>query len=164
MPLKMFHFLKYRIGPLFATFLEVIVIGAILQHILFRSLSVHLFNWMSILLPQLKYTLFFLVENYIVITTLSILLLWIFGLERGLISKIMCHKYIFFLGKISFCIYMSHQLVFRYIGIWKEYLIGSFGDAVVGITACMIVISISSLMYRFIEVPISRYFMIDRPV
>ena len=160
---RVYHSVKNRIGLFFATFLEVTVIAVILQSILFRSFSKFLFKWMIIVLPQLKYTLFYLVDNYIVNTFLTILLLSVFGLERGFVSRILCHKYILFLGKISFCIYMSHQLIFRYIGVWKDSLIGSFGAVTVGVTACVVVIPISVMMQTFVDEPISRRWMIDRP-
>ena len=161
---RVYHSVKNRIGPFFATFLEVMVIAAILQYILFRSLSKYLFKWMTIILPQLKYTLFFLVDNYIVFAFLTILSLWVFGLERGFVSRILCHKYFLFLGKISFSIYMSHQLIFSYIGVWKESLVNSFGEVAVGVTACMVVIPISFMMYTLVEAPMSRCWIIDRPI
>ncbi len=161
---RVYHSVKNRIGFFFATFLEFLVTAAILQYIFFRSLSKYLIKWLVILLPQLKYTLFYLVENYIVFSFLTILALWVFGLERGFVSRILRHKYVLFLGKISLCIYMSHQLIFSYIGMWKESLVSSFGEIVVDVTACMVVIPISFMMHTFVEAPISNRWKIDRPI
>ena len=84
---RVYHSVKNRIGLFFATFLEFLVTAVILQYIFFRSLSKYLIKWLVILLPQLKYTLFYLVENYIVFAFLTILALWVFGLERGFVQE-----------------------------------------------------------------------------
>lgn len=155
---------KSRVGFFVATFLEVLVIAVVLHYILFRSLSKCLLNWLAAFVPQLKYTSFYLVENYLVFVFLTILTLWIFGLERGLISRVLRQHCVLSFGKISFCIYMSHQLIFRYVGLWRESLVSFFGEAAVGVAACIIVLPVSYVMYVFVEAPISSRWKIDRPI
>ena len=68
------------------------------------------------------------------------------------------------MGKISLCVYLSHQLIFSYIGMWKESLVTSFGEIVVDVSACMVVIPISFMMYTLVEAPISNRWKINRPI
>ena len=148
--------LRARVGTAFATVLEILVMVGVVENILFRALPRAIIKGLAVLFPGLKYTSFYLVENYIVIVFLAIMIFWVFGLERGLISRILRCQQFLFLGKISFCIYLSHQLIFRYMAGAREILVSAFGQVVVGAVACVIVLGVSFLMHKYVEEPMRR--------
>lgn len=76
-------------------------------------------------------------------------LVFIFSLQRGAISKILMHKPFVYLGEISFSFYMIHQLVIKYI-----YLIGIPSIVISAALSFAVTLTVSALLYRYYEEPL----------
>jgi peptidoglycan/LPS O-acetylase OafA/YrhL len=84
------------------------------------------------------------------------LLILIFSLQRGIISKFLSLKPIVYLGEISFSIYMVHQIVIRgvedYVG--KVVVVSSSPEDVINkILVTALIILVASFTYHSIENP-----------
>lgn len=142
-----------------ATLLEVIVVGIFLDRIFFKTISPYLLLPVKAALPGLGISANYLVDNYFYCTFLTVAMLWILGLEKGLISRMLRNRYMILLGNISFCVYMSHQVIFRFFAIYRDQLIGYAGAAWVGVGAGVVVFTVSYVMWMYIERPLTRYSM-----
>ena len=89
---------------------------------------------------------------------LFVLLIFVFGLQKGLISRLLSTRLFIFLGEISFAMYMSHQLFYRFLRQWRNVLNDNLGELFVAVSVCLLVIPLSYLIYRFIEVPVRKRF------
>jgi len=156
--IKFYAALKNRIGILFATFLEIISLILIIDRIFFKTLLVFSIKSFLHIVPYFKQSAPHFIDLYFTSVVCFIFTIFIFGLEKGFISKLLSKRIFVFLGKISFSIYMTHQLFFRCLIPWKSFFINTFGELFFAISACILVIPISFSIYRFIEVPIRTRF------
>ena len=84
------------------------------------------------------------------------IVIYIFAMQRGMLSKILSNKAYTYLGKISFSIYMTHQVLMFY---WNRYIynlncIATTKEEILNQLAyAFSVLAISSLTYHFIENP-----------
>ncbi|MBN1930437.1 MAG: acyltransferase [Desulfobacterales bacterium] len=148
--------LSYKISPSIFFVLEFIIIALIADHLCSKILVSYLYQYIAKLyVSGTGLALFYFTSNYIYFPIVSILLLFIIGCERGPISKMMQTPDLIKLGELSFCIYMSHQLIFNFFGIWQTGLLNALGKPMTGVTVFFFVIVLSSLMSKYIEKPIN---------
>ncbi|MFC0269958.1 acyltransferase family protein [Metabacillus herbersteinensis] len=77
-------------------------------------------------------------------------LIFIFSLQKGIISNVFSRKIFVYLGEISFSFYMVHNLVLSYIYfLWKP----NISESLTIIICFIISLICSSLLYRFYEEP-----------
>lgn len=78
------------------------------------------------------------------------LLIWIFALQGGVLSKLLLNKFMILLGEISFSFYMIHQLVIRYMNASP---LSHVFNIVISLTISII---LSFLMYYYFEEPLRK--------
>lgn len=148
--------LRSRLGMVTATMLEVIALVLVLDRIIFRNTIDFIASWVFFLMPCLPHTGYFLLDDYICSALIINILLITFGLEKGLLSRLLSTRIFVFLGGLSFSIFMSHQLVFRFVSFGREFFIRHYGVTAMAVGACVITIPVAYLIHRYIEVPGSR--------
>ncbi len=81
----------------------------------------------------------------------------VFSYEAGLVSKFLSNRYLVYLGEISFAIYMTHQVLIRYlhgsplVGFLKEHQ--TIGFCIVTLT----VVILSSMSFHILETPLNAW-------
>ena len=154
--IKFYTPLKTYLGKSSATLLEIISILLIIDFVLWGSLTRFLYNLLlSINFPFGK-SLDFFIKHYITSAIPAFLLLVVFGLERGFISRFLTKRIFVFLGEISFSIFMFHQLFFRVLKFYKNFFFVTFGQSATIIVLITLTIPLSFPIYKFIEEPIRR--------
>jgi len=84
-------------------------------------------------------------------------LIFIFAMQSGRISKILSKRVCMWLGEISFAFYMIHQLVINVLWI-LNYKFRFFENGYLLIlTALLLSILGSGILYRYFEMPINKY-------
>ncbi len=77
---------------------------------------------------------------------------------KGTIQKVLGSQIMFYLGEISFSIYMSHWLVFRMFANISDRLPSIFNDTFAAVTTVIILtLIISHLLYTYVEMPGRKY-------
>ncbi|MDQ0194432.1 acyltransferase family protein [Paenibacillus wynnii] len=104
-------------------------------------LAVLLFISKSLPLPNLKGLYF---------TPIWTLIIFVFAYNKGVISKIISHKYFVYLGQISFSFYMIHLLVLLYM---RNVTTGPVPSYIVSL---IITLVLSSLAFKFYEEPMRK--------
>ena len=146
--LKYRHKLNVSIAQ--ATFLELAVISLLVLNFLnYASIS----SFFSHYVPEsLNYGFNDWAKTGIFESLSFSLLIMIFALEKGIVSKLLSNRAAVFLGEISFSIYLFHQIIFRYYiayiqlfqGISNKYLLlGYWSILLLG----------AALVWKFIECP-----------
>jgi peptidoglycan/LPS O-acetylase OafA/YrhL len=149
---------KKRLGLLSATVLEVICLCLMLERVFFMGLRFFIAKSFIFIAPSFFKSALASTDVYFTTALISAGIIFIFSLEKGLLSRFLTQRLFVLLGEISFSVYMVHQLFFRFLALWREPLIRAFGSVYLALGACLVVIPISYLLYRFIENPIrSRY-------
>ena len=80
----------------------------------------------------------------------------VFSLQKGLVSKVLSSKPLVYLGEISFSIYMVHQIVIRVIEDYVGNVVGPVNDmhgALNQLGVGILVVLVSSILYHAIEKP-----------
>lgn len=86
-----------------------------------------------------------------------VFLIFIFAMQGGWISKLLSKRGCIWLGEISFAFYMIHQLVINVLWI-LNYKFRFFDNGYVLIlTALLLSIIGSGILYRYFEMPLNRY-------
>ncbi len=76
-----------------------------------------------------------------------------FAIEKGIISKFLNHKYLIYLGEISFGFYMIHMVVIKYGNLWFPEL----NDFLKVILYFIFSILLSIITFEYFEKPINRW-------
>lgn len=86
------------------------------------------------------------------------LLILTFSFQKGVISSLLSHKKLIFLGEISFGFYMIHLLVIRYLYlIFDPYLKNNYIAGIMIIIALSLTLLFSVLSFKFYETPANKY-------
>ncbi|MHA0274769.1 acyltransferase family protein [Enterobacter ludwigii] len=86
-------------------------------------------------------------------------IIYTFAFQNGLLSKLLSMQALTYLGRISFSIYMTHQVLIFY---WNRYIVNlnyiasTIEEAINQILYCAAVIFMSSFIYHVIENPARR--------
>ncbi|CAO3437279.1 Acyltransferase [Azospirillum doebereinerae] len=84
------------------------------------------------------------------------ILIFILGMQRGLVSRLLSLKPLVFLGEISFSIYMTHQIVFR--TTMEHGSLAVFGDLTTQYVVYWVyVLLLSSVLWAAVEKPCRAY-------
>jgi peptidoglycan/LPS O-acetylase OafA/YrhL len=89
-------------------------------------------------------------------TPIFTLIVFVFALEAGRLSRLLSAPHLVYLGEISFAFYMIHQLVIRFLAAVVNKLELSFIDDktfLFAVVALVISLSGSALLFRFYEIP-----------
>ena len=148
--------LRSRISVFVATVFELVALGLVLERIIFRSLIDLTASVVFTYIPYLQHTGYFLLDDYVSSVFLTNLLVFVFALERGLISRLFSAPILMVLGATSFAIFMSHQLVFRFISFYRDSLFSAYGAVPTALGACLLAILNAYLLFLFVETPGSR--------
>lgn len=84
------------------------------------------------------------------------IVIMVFSLQKGLVSKALSSKPLVYLGEISFSLYMIHQIVIRVIEDYVGNVVGpanNYRDVMIQISTSILIIALSSLTYHLIENP-----------
>ncbi|SHF05357.1 Peptidoglycan/LPS O-acetylase OafA/YrhL, contains acyltransferase and SGNH-hydrolase domains [Psychroflexus salarius] len=81
----------------------------------------------------------------------------VFSFQSGIISKLLSHKWLIYLGEISFGIYMYHQLVIRYFNPLNNKLLGIENELYIATLILIISLVISHYSFRYFETPMNTY-------
>lgn len=84
-------------------------------------------------------------------------IIYTFAFSGGAVSKVLSHKWLVYLGEISFGMYMIHILVFKYYYLLHlQYpVLGLNIVTAVALLAFTIILSI--LSYKYFEIPVNKY-------
>jgi peptidoglycan/LPS O-acetylase OafA/YrhL len=86
----------------------------------------------------------------------------IFAFQRGAVSRLLSNHILAYWGKLSFSIYMIHQLVIWYIFLFFGYdLIGinvnDFKRCVIQLIVFAVIVALSDVCYRYFEDPLRAW-------
>jgi peptidoglycan/LPS O-acetylase OafA/YrhL len=81
------------------------------------------------------------------------LLIYIFATGRGFISKIIGHRYLVFLGDISFSLYLIHELCARFIAQHLPIFFSKYYSTVWFLLFWGIILIFSAILYLVVEKP-----------
>jgi peptidoglycan/LPS O-acetylase OafA/YrhL len=84
------------------------------------------------------------------------LLIVIFSLEMGAVSRFLRHRPLVYLGEISFCLYMVHQLVLRFMQDHPSTLAWA-SASVIALSYWLATIICAAALYHVIERPVRSY-------
>jgi len=147
---------KERLGVTSATVIELIAIVLLLDRVVYQRFSRYFCDLVLSQAPGLDSTIWSLVDHYGFSTFLTVGILFVFGFQKGFFSKMLSKKLFLFFGEISFAIFLSHELIFRYLAFKREWLVTTFGDVLVGAGACLLVFIVSYFLYTWVEKPLGR--------
>ncbi|MDR2007296.1 MAG: acyltransferase [Acidaminococcales bacterium] len=86
------------------------------------------------------------------------LLIFIFSLNKGVLSRLLSHPALIFLGESSFCLYMVHQLVLNQLKISFAAQLHTVRDMLVlAAFAAIAAVSLAALLHVFYEKPLHAY-------
>lgn len=150
---RYYESLRNRLSTFTATVFELVALGLVLERILFRNIIDLVTSVVFTYVPSLPRTGYFLFDDYVSSVFLTNLLIFVFALEKGLLSWIFSVRIFMILGAISFSIFMSHQLVFRFISFYRDSLISAYGVIPTALGACVLALPIAYLLFIFVEKP-----------
>lgn len=94
-------------------------------------------------------------DTYMLTPVLFSFMILVFSMQCGLISRMISIRQFVFLGEISFAVYLTHQLVFRFFsGIGLKII---FSNTFLIPLAFLVTLVVSYFLYQFIEQPCSRH-------
>lgn len=138
-------FLKKRtqISSVLATILEIVTIALIyISETIYREkISFLGSEWC-------RYSVLFLPT--------SALLVYLFALNKGIISKLLTNKALIFIGNISAYTFLIHQMVIRYLKVLMPHVINGEVNIWINTVLAFIITLISTLIYRKIENDVKR--------
>jgi peptidoglycan/LPS O-acetylase OafA/YrhL len=129
--------LQIKFNP---TFLEFIAISVLVLFLFFKEEIHQSFRW----------------SVYYWIPMLLVIL--VFALQEGKISKLLSHHFFVLLGEISFSFYMIHQIVIKLLWAVNFKLKIIESSILVVLLAFFISIVLSYVTYKYFEIPINRKF------
>ena len=149
--------LKEWMGKMYATLLEVIVLLLTIDFIAWNNFTRFTKSVLVYIhIPFVKSLDLFNV-NYLSAPIITLLLIAVFTLEKGIIAQFLTTRPLLFLGEISFSIFISHQLFINYVlNHYKSSLFYTFGQPMTLVLSMLLIIVSSSLIYLFIEDPLRR--------
>jgi peptidoglycan/LPS O-acetylase OafA/YrhL len=83
------------------------------------------------------------------------LLIAVFALEKGILSRLLNARPLIYLGEISFALYMVHQLVLRYAED-HGYMTPSYSISTKAIAYWLAAIAVAAVAHHLIEIPAQR--------
>lgn len=101
--------------------------------------------------------------NEIVYIVTSFIIIVIFALEKGYLSKLLSSKVFVYLGKMSFIIYMLHQVIINYVSLylgvrpWYNVNISRFNNMMTAFILFIIVLALCDVSSRYIVIPITNW-------
>ena len=155
--LKYLNQLKRWIGKIGGTLLEITVLLLTIDFIMWGKFANITKNALLFFHTPFGKSLDLMNTNYIAAPIITLLVIAVFAVEKGIISQFLKTRPLLFLGEISFSIFISHQLVINYFfGYYKQYLLYTFGQLMTLILFLVFIIVLSSLIYTFIEDPVRK--------
>ena len=155
--LKYFNQLTKWRGKITGTLLEILALLLATDFLLWGIFAHLTRNFLLLISIPVTKSLDLINTNYIAAPIISLLVISVFTLEKGLISWCLKTRPLLFLGEISFSIFISHQLLINYFfGYYKTYLLYTFDQSMTVILLLVIIIILSSLLYIFIEDPLRK--------
>ncbi|MNK18130.1 Acyltransferase family protein [compost metagenome] len=108
---------------------------------------------------------FFILHNYIPRGFRFSVYYWIpmsviiftFALQKGVISKLLCNKWLVLLGEISFGFYMIHYLVIKYGLLMKKFYFDNFNDIIFAIILFFATLGLSLVSFYYFEKPMNTF-------
>jgi len=85
------------------------------------------------------------------------LIIYVFSFQKGFLSKILSNKMLIWLGEISFCFYMIHQLVINILWALNYKLRIIENGYILILTAFFVSLVGSGLIFKFYEKPVNSY-------
>ena len=85
-------------------------------------------------------------------------IIYIFAFQGGAISKFLSHKWLIFLGEISFGFYMIHFVVLYYALWLKPIFFSGLNDIIYAFFIFTFTLIFSFISYKWYELPVNRYF------
>jgi peptidoglycan/LPS O-acetylase OafA/YrhL len=153
--IKYINQLKGWTGKIRGTFLEITALLLAIDFIMwgkFAHFTKHILLFMNAPFPK---SLELINSNYIAAPIVSLLVIAVFAVEKGIISQFLKIRPFLFLGEISFSIFISHQLLINYLfGYYKHFLLYTFGQLMTVLLLLAVIILLASLIYTFIEDPV----------
>jgi len=154
--LRLYTRLKSGIGLIFATLLEAVSLLVVYDAIFTKTILHFFVDSVLLAAPFLRETAFHFINNYLIGAFSAVLVVFIFGLENGLISKIFSMRCFVFFGEISFSIFIFHQLFFKFLRSWRHFFLDNYGELFIAFSVCILVIPLSFVIHRFMEIPLRR--------
>ena len=149
--------LTSRLGLASATALEAMALLLMIDFIAWGGLTGFVHNAFLSFTGSPLWSIDFLNKNYISGPLPVFMLLSIFALEKGLVSRILQARIFILLGEMSFSIFITHQIIINYfLSSYKAYLFSALGQPMTVILATVFIIGVSLLTYRAIEEPIRK--------
>jgi peptidoglycan/LPS O-acetylase OafA/YrhL len=95
-----------------------------------------------------------LIPNYITAPLPLMILILVFALEKGILSRILQTRFFMCLGEMSFSIFMIHIILLNRLIHYKAFLVSCFGQA--GMIALVItfIVVVAFPVYKYIEEPL----------
>jgi peptidoglycan/LPS O-acetylase OafA/YrhL len=153
--LKYLKQLKGWTGKIGGTLLEIIVLLLVFDFIMWGNFSNLTRNVLLFFHTPLVKSLDLTNTNYVAAPIITLSVIAVFAIEKGIISHFLKQRFLLFLGEISFSIFISHQLLINYLFVYyKQFLLYTFGQLMTCLLLLAILILLASLIYIFIEDPI----------
>lgn len=161
------HYWLY-ISPIFrfADFLLGIILYSIYKYIKinFKNINENILEILSMSI----FILFFVYHNYFSISYRYSIYYWLpmfliilaFAISgssenKGFFSKVLCNKYLVWLGEISFCFYLIHLIVIRVMSSMMNRLFTDIDLIILSLLCFIATLIASALAYKFIEKPLN---------
>ena len=155
--LKYLNQLKGWIGKTQGTLLEIIVLLLTIDFIVWGNITKFTQSILLFIHTPFVKSLELMNANYISAPIISLLVISVFAVEKGIIAQFLKTRPLLFLGEISFSIFISHQLFINYVlDYYKNSLFYTFGQPITIIISMVLIILLSSLIYIFIEDPVRK--------
>jgi len=151
------HQLTSRLGVVSATALEAMALVLMIDFIAWEGLTRFVHNAILSFTGSPLWSIDFLNKNYISGPLPVAMMICIFALEKGLVSRILQARIFIILGEMSFSIFITHQIIKNYLlSSYKAYLFSALGQPMTVILATVFIIGVSCLTYLAIEEPIRK--------
>jgi peptidoglycan/LPS O-acetylase OafA/YrhL len=154
--------LKQLSGKIPGTVLEITALLLAADFVLWGNFT-HLTKSVLIFLrlPCIK-SLELINTNYIAAPLITLFVIAVFAIEKGMISQLLKTRPFLLLGEISFSIFISHQILINYLfGYYKQDLLYTLGQFLTVLFLFAVILIISSLIYFLIENPLRNRFRIS---
>ena len=142
-------------GKMWGTVLEITALLLAIDFILWGNFA-HITKSVLIFfrLPLTK-SLDLINTNYIAAPLITLFVISVFSIEKGVISQLLKKRFFLFLGEVSFSIFISHQILINYLfGYYKQYLMYTLGQLLTVLSLLAAILMVSSLIYLLIENPV----------
>jgi peptidoglycan/LPS O-acetylase OafA/YrhL len=146
-----------HLGILWGTLIEIISLLLIVDFCLwgyFTQFVQHAIFALPINVSRSWYTL---ITNYITAPLPLTILILIFVLEKGILSRILQTRFFICLGEISFSIFMIHKiLIDSFLIRYKNFLPSCFGQTGMIVLVISFIIVVAFPVYKYIEDPLRK--------